>query len=300
MIDTSRPPFFILGAQRSGTTMLRLMLNNHSNLAVPHETGFIVSFYKKLNNYIPISDKENLERLVTDIGNSQHVKKGQHIKNKQNLLDMRTESYAELVDAIMTQCAHEAGKPRWGDKTPSYTADLDILWQIFPFCKYIHLIRDGRDVLLSQRKLSWGSKNTVRLAQEWRWKTTLCHKIGSVLPADCFLEVRYEDLVTNTEEVLRIICDFLGEPFDDSLLHYHENAESSVPSESLQWHKSSISAPDPSKLYAWKSDLALADRIIFEQVAGPALGLFNYEREKLHSTLSSKLKSFYYANFERW
>ena len=300
MLDTNRLPFFILGAQRSGTTMLRLMLNTHSNLAVPHETGFIVPFYQKLSNYMPLSDNSNLERIVSDIGNSKHVIKGKHIKNRQRLLSMQVESYADLVDAIMMQCAQEAGKQRWGDKTPSYTTDLDILWRLFPGCKFIHLVRDGRDVLLSQRKLSWGSKNTVRLAEDWRWKTTLCHKVGSVLPAGCFLEIRYEDLITNTEEKLRTICEFLGEPFEKSLLEYHVNAKSSVPSASLQWHENSIRPPDPDKLYAWKSKLSIADRVIFEQVAGPTLELFNYEIENLHSTLSSKTKALYYATIMRW
>jgi len=296
----NKPPFFILGAQRSGTTMLRLMLNNHPNLAVPHETGFIVPFYQNLSSYSPISDKKNLERLIDDISEFHHVKKGNLITDKSKICSYPIDSYSELVNAIMLECAYKSGKTRWGDKTPSYTSEFDVLWKIFPNCKYIHLVRDGRDVVLSQRRVSWGSKSMPRLAEEWQWKTTICHKIGSVLPDSCFLEIKYEDLVLKTQETLKQICDFLEEPYADSLLEYHKTAKSSVPSESLQWHRNSIKPPDPSKLYEWKNKLSLADRIIFEQVAGPTLELFGYEREHRSSNLISKIKNVYYANIVRW
>jgi hypothetical protein len=130
--------------------------------------------------------------------------------------------------------------------------------------------------------------------------TTICHKVGSVRGADYFLEIKYEDLVRDAEKILRRICEFLNEPFAAEMLSYHERAEDAVPQESLQWHLNSIRSPNPEKAYAWKRQLPLSDRIIFEQHAGDTLDLFGYEREGHASTLGSKLKNLYYALVARW
>lgn len=298
--SSRKTPFFVLGSQRSGTTMLRLMLNQHPHLCVPHETGFMTRFYREQHRYGDLSVPDNAARLLDAIARTPKIAKGGHILDREAILSRPIRAYPDLIDAIMDEYAKAQGKPRWGDKTPFYTLDIDILWTLFPGCKIIHLVRDGRDVLLSQRNISWCSNSVPRLAEDWRWKTTVCHKVGSVLGPAHFLELRYEDLVRDTEGALKAICRFLDEPFAPQMLHYHEHAPGAVPSDSLQWHRNSVKAPDPSKLYAWKRRLSPADRIIFEQNAGPALDLFGYERENHPSTLGSRLKNLYYALVVRW
>lgn len=295
-----KQPFFILGSQRSGTTMLRLMVNTHPNLAVPHETAFMTVFHPRLGDYGDLSQGENAARLLDDIARHPLVVRGGHITDKEAILSHPISNFPDLIDAIMTEYAKLKGKVRWGDKTPYYTPDIDILWHLFPNGKFIHLVRDGRDVALSLRNISWSSKSIPRLAEDWRWKTTVCHKVGSVLGPKHFLEMKYEDLVRDSEHCLRRICDFLDEPFAPEMLSYHQSARDVVPGESLQWHNSSVRAPDPDKLFAWKRELSLTDRIIFEQIAGSALDLFGYERENLGSSIGSKLKYLYYAVIVRW
>ncbi|MFQ5535272.1 MAG: sulfotransferase, partial [Sphingomonadales bacterium] len=207
--------------------------------------------------------------------------------------------FADLIDAIYREYAARFGKVRWGDKTPFYTPDIDILWNLFPGCRIIHLVRDGRDVAVSQRKIGWLSSSIPRLAEDWRWKTTVAHKVGSVLGED-FLEIRYEDLVVEPETVLRCICAFLGEEFDPEMLGYHDNAGDVVPADSLRWHRNSIRPPDPSKLGTWKIKMSRADRTIYEQIAGQALEEFGYEREYLASTFASRARALYFALIKRW
>ena len=295
-----KQPFFILGSQRSGTTMLRLMVNSHPRLAVPHETAFMTVFYPRLGDYGDLSQRENAARLLDDISRHPLVVRGRHIADREAILAYPISNFPDLIDAIMTEYAKAQGKSRWGDKTPYYTPDIDILWRLFPNSKFIHLVRDGRDVALSLRGISWSSRSIPRLAEDWRWKTTLCHKVGSVLGPDRFLEMKYEDLVRSSESCLRRICDFLDEPFAPEMLSYHESAREVVPGESLQWHGNSVRPPDPNKLFAWKREFSLADRTIFEKVAGSALDLFGYERENLQSSIASKLKNLYYAAIVRW
>ena len=292
-------PFFVVGAQRSGTTMLRLMLNNHPRLAVPFESGFIPIFFQRLGEYGDLAQSGNVERLLHDICAHPKVEKGHLVPDAGAVLSRRIATYRDLVDAIFTEYAARKGKPRWGDKTPAYITELEILVQIFPSCRLIHMVRDGRDVALSLGGISWGSRHIPRVAEDWRWKTVVAHKIGTVL-GERFLEVRFEDIVENPERELRRICGFLGEPFDPAVLDYADNAEAEMPADSMQWHRTSTSPPDPEKVYEWKRRMPVADRILFEAVAGDALDLFGYELERRAPTVGSRIKALYYAAVQRW
>ena len=293
-------PFFIVGARRSGTTMLRLMLNNHPNLSVPFETGFIPVFYQKLADYGDLKVRDNLARLLRDISEFPLVRKGGIIQDEEAILSRPIVSYTDLVNAIFKVDAERKGKRRWGDKTPGYITEVDRLWKVFPGCYIVHLVRDGRDVALSLRTMEgWGSTHIPKVAQDWRWETTLVHKIGAIL-GEHYLEVRYEDLVLNPDGILRRICTFLNEPFHQDMLAFHVTAEREMPRESMKWHKNSVKPPDPGKVYMWKQQMSLADRILFEQISGPALEIFGYERENRHSTWGSRLKKIYYYTVVRW
>jgi hypothetical protein len=295
-----KPPFFILGAQRSGTTMLRLMLNRHPEIAVPHESKFILAFFPHLDRYGDLRESPNRERLLEAIENHPAVRAGGLVPDRAAVLCHSVGTYAELVDAIMTEKARSMGKKRWGDKTPFYTPDIDSLWRIFPDARIVHLVRDGRDVAVSQRKVEWLSSSLPRLAMDWRWKVAICHKVGAVRGSSYFLEVMFEELVHAPEPVLRRICEFLDEPFDPAMLLYSETAAREVPADSIRWHKSSVRPPDESKIGVWRTEMSKSDRIIFEQVAGDALELFGYPREGHSSTWASKLKNLYYSVVVRW
>jgi hypothetical protein len=292
-------PFFIVGMQRSGTTMLRLMLNAHRSLAVPFESGFIPSVYKDLPKYGDLSIRENAAACLTDICQRDMPKRGKLIEDPERVLAHQIEGYADLVRAIFEEYAKRRGKPRWGDKTPTHVVDLDLLWKLFPSCRVIHVVRDGRDVAVSLLTTEWGSNNLLKIADDWRWKTLLGHKLGALL-GEQYLEIRYEDLVLNTEHILRQICSFLQEPYDENMLLYHMSAESEMPSESLKWHRTSVTRPDPNKIGMWKHRMSLSDRILFEQVAGDELQLFGYQREKHPPTIRSKIKKAYYCFWNRY
>ncbi len=193
----------------------------------------------------------------------------------------------------------ERQKSRWGDKTPFYISDLDVLRRVFPHCRVVHLIRDGRDVAVSQRKVSWASSNSVRIAEDWLWKVTLAHKIGNVM-GDDYLEIRYEDLILETERTLREICDFLEVSFTDAMLSYHRDGANRMPAKSMAWHGSSVSAPDITKVQGWKRRMSVSDRILFEEVAGDMLEQFGYERERRPKTVGSRVKGLYYSVLKRW
>lgn len=293
-------PTFIIGSQRSGTTMFRLMLNNHPEIAVPHETAFITVFYHLLDKYGTLEEPQNVRKLLEDISQHHLVKRGNLISSLDDVMKHAPTSYPELIEAIFTEYRLRHGKKYWCDKTPFYTEDIDLLNAIFPQARFIHLVRDGRDVSLSQKNISWLPSSTPAIAAQWKWKTMLCRKIGRVLGADRFLEIKYEDLVMHTEETLNKVCEFLKVEYSEQMLGYADNAEKVVPSESIQWHKNSVKLPDPSKVYEWRNRMSRSDRVIFEQIAGEALDEFGYEREQLKPDFMSRAKKLYFAAFQRY
>lgn len=290
-------PFFIVGAQRSGTTMLRLMLNAHPRLAIPFESAFLGA-YETLGDRAldsPAAAAHALELLAED----PWTKKGGIIADRERVLAHPIRSYADLLRAVFGEYARGRGKPRWGIKTPGYVEHLDALWKLFPGCLIVHIVRDGRDVALSLKRVSWGSSHIPRVAEDWKWKTLLGRKMGAMI-GEHYLEVRYEDLVRAPEPVLRRICAFLGEDYDPAMLEYHRDARAEMPEQSLRWHRSSVSRPDPNKVFAWKREMPVVDQMLFEDIAGAALETFGYERLRRAPTLASRLRRVYYAAVKRW
>jgi hypothetical protein len=150
-------------------------------------------------------------------------------------------------------------------------------------------------VLLSRRQIKWGGKNTLKIANDWRWQVMIGRKLGSMI-GEQYLEVRYEDLVADTEQELRRVCAFVGEAFDTSMLRYHENAVGEMPTDSLAWHSKSVTAPDASKMLAWKKLLPPSEPILFQEIAGDALREFGYELLPGGSRrIETKLRRAYYA-----
>ena len=234
--QNQQAPIFVVGGQRSGTTMLRLMLNSHPHIAIPFESDFIPRFYRRLAEYGDLSSEKNVSRLLDDIAERPFVKRGKLVQDKEAILARYPRTYPDLIRAIYEVYAENEGKCRWGDKDPSYVTELNVLWKLFPNCRIVHIVRDGRDVAISLRELEWGSKNLFKLARDWKWQVTLGHKMGEMLAPEYYIEIRYEDLVLAPEQTLRRICYFIGESYFPEMLSYHETATAIMPLDSLKYH----------------------------------------------------------------
>lgn len=291
-----RKPFFVVGVQRSGTTVLRLMLNKHPRIAVPFETDFL-QILPLAESIGPLGERANQRVVLEALAKEPFTAKGEILTDVEAVLRHRAGSFGELLAAVFDEWCKARGKPRWGVKTPGYVTEMDTLALHFPEALFIHIVRDGRDVLLSNKGLSWGSKRLPRVARDWRFKALLGRKMGRMLGEERYLELRYEDLIRTPRDELRRICAFLGEDYDPMMLTYHEDAEREMPATSLQWHRSSVSRPDASKVFAWQRQMSLADAILFDEYAGDALALFGYERVQRSPTLLTRLKHTYYTAF---
>lgn len=278
--------------------MFRLMLNSHPNLAVPFESAFL-RVHDRLAEFGDLREHAAQKLALQALSEERMTHKGGIIEEPEAILSHHIESFADLMSAALVEYTRRQGKQRWGIKTPDYLAQMDRLWQLFPGCRFIHLIRDGRDVALSLRSVSWGSSHMPTLAADWHRIVTLGYKMGAMIGAH-YLEVRYEDLILDPTQVLMRVCAFLEEPYHDSMLSYHLTGEQEMPVDSMQWHASSVTPPMAEKVFAWKSYLSVADQILFEEIAGPTLERFGYELCGHEATLRSRVKRFYYDFLKRW
>lgn len=202
MAADAPPPIFIVGCQRSGTTLLRLILDSHGRISCGPETRFLKDFARITG--------ENWQRL-------------RHYGFPKEYWH---EKVATFFDSIQTDYARRRGKVRWADKTPLYALSLDYLTTVFPTCQVVHVIRDGRDVVASHRD-RWGYWSAVKAVEKWPRYIHAARRVGADLPSDRYYEVRYEDLVADTEGTMRSLLAFLGEPWDRAVLE-HEKARHDV------------------------------------------------------------------------
>jgi hypothetical protein len=203
MQSSRRAPIFVVGCQRSGTTLLRLILDAHPNISCGPETRFLADLahvtgasWKRLSQY-------------------GFPKRYWH------------QQVAAMFDAIKSDYASRAGKTRWADKTPRYALSLDFIDRLFPTCQVIHVIRDGRDVVASHRD-RWGYVAALKAVRKWPRYVHTAREAGAGLTPDRYHEVRYEDLVSEPEKTLRVLLDFLDEPWDPAVLS-HDRKPHDVP-----------------------------------------------------------------------
>ena len=285
------PMPFIVGVPRSGTTLLRLMLDAHPDLAIPSETGFIPALLKARGDggltaegfvatLASFPTWEDFDLRPEDL--------------RAAVAALRPFETGEALRAFYRLYAARFGKPRYGDKTPNYALIIDRIESLLPEARFVHVIRDGRDVALSVRGL-WFSpgQDMESLARDWRDRIRKTRDLGR--RCRHYLEVRFESLILESGPTLRRICGFLDLPYDARLERYHETAPERLQEfkdrrradgsvvitkeERLQNQALSARPPEPAEIGRFKRDMSPAERARFESVAGGLLKDLGYETE---------------------
>ncbi|MFV2019067.1 sulfotransferase family protein [Micromonospora sp. LOL_023] len=192
---TRTAPIFLVGCQRSGTTFLRLVLDSHSRISCGPETRFLPDLRRIVG-----SDWERLSRFGFP---------------REDWL----RRIADFFGGVHADYAQGRGKARWADKTPLYAISLDFVTEVFPDAQIVHVIRDGRDVVVSHRK-RFGYWSAVKCVVKWPRYIRTARAVGATLPADRYHELRYEDAVHEPEKSMRALFEFLGEPWEEGVLDY--------------------------------------------------------------------------------
>ncbi|CAN5699222.1 sulfotransferase [soil metagenome] len=281
----SGPPFFVVGSARSGTTLLRLMLNAHPDVAVPPESRFITELYTE--------EEVDAEATLRALGD--HHRFGAW---ELSLDDVRRElgrtgtvRFVDVISAAYRAYTKAHGKTRWGDKTPRYVEHIPLISGLFPDARFVHLVRDGRNVALSYADVPFGPKTVGQVAELWGGRVAAGIAAGRRLGGDRYLEVRYERLTEagQTESQLQELCDFLLLPFDPKMLEYTEQARSAVLDRATQYNPH-IKEGVRSHVRSWESSMPDEHIEIFEAVAGEVLSQLGYERRFPHPGRMARAK----------
>ena len=218
-----KEPIFIVGVPRSGTTLLRMMLNSHSKIAIAPETHFFRFFWANRDKYGDLKKEENFKKLWNDLVRCkyfQDLKLKDTQKIYRSLLNHEQRDYKNIFEKLCKEYAKQNNKLRWGEKTPGHLEYLEIILSFFPSAKIIHIIRDPRDVALSYKKVPWGVNDVFSVARLWNRYMNIFKNFKNKNKSN-FLEVKYEDLVIKAKDILQTICAFIGEEFEEQMLSFH-------------------------------------------------------------------------------
>lgn len=300
------PYLFIVGCPRSGTTMLERMVNAHPDIAIIHETHWITQFFKKQigldqSGFVNLKLIDALTRHHRfPLLNTTRDELEQILKDRDGAT-----GYADFVARIFDNYGKKAGKKWVGDKTTGgYLRNLKLLHRLFPVARFVHLIRDGRNVCLSMlnwkksdraagRLAIWNDDPVATTALWWQWHIHKGLKNAARIPANLYQEIRYESLVIDPENVCRQLCTFADVPYHDAMINFHQGKTLEGPG--LTANRAWL--PPTPNLRDWTTQLARDDIEMFEAIAGETLADLGYPL--MFESISGEVKN-KAARFQIW
>jgi hypothetical protein len=286
------PYVFIVGCPRSGTTLLQRMVDAHPEVAITRQSRFIPNYYEKRKGLTPEGyvTAEVVDRLI-------EKRRFKNLEIGREGLESLAGSgeqvpFESFVTGIFDHYGAARGKGLVGDKTPRYVRSIPTLHELWPETKFVHLIRDGRDVCLSMMNWkkadssagqfsAWKEDRVSTGALWWELNVRLGRQDGGSLAPKLYHEVRYEELVSEPEATCETLCSFLGLPYDDAMLKFHEGREKSDPDLDAKrgWR------PVTTGLRTWESEMPPEEVERFEVAAGDLLDELRYPRAVPHPSL---------------
>jgi hypothetical protein len=270
--NPSSAPFFIVGSARSGTTLLRLMLNAHPEVAVPSESRFVVEFWEG-------RDEVDVDRFLKKLA-AYHLFAHWQVPIdavRTEIGDVASCRYSDAVAAAYRAFARAHGKSRWGDKTPRYVEHIPFLAGLFPGARFVHMMRDGRNVALSYANVPFGPKTVARAARLWARRVEVGIRDGRALPQGHYLELTYERLIADSESEIGSLCSFLDLKFDPGMLDHTERARDVILDRARKYNPLITQRPGAGAS-DWTRAMKPSHVKVFEAVAGNALDTAGYER----------------------
>ncbi len=278
MTISAERPIFIVGAARSGTTLLRFMLCGHPRIYIPPQSDFIPRLFHSRPRD-PMTRRQAI-RAVSVIFSSRPFIKDWRAERPDaaafvdSLPDLRP---GTLLDTLYGQYARRHEAERWGDKTPTYTGYMDLIAEIFPTAQFIHIIRDGRDVALSTIQAYRKDIFYVDMyfaARSWKERVQKALASATRLGPDRYYELRYEQLTANPEARLREICEFLGETFVPAMTEPQKLARERLSAKNV--HAAVRHPPTTSSVGRFRREMSEADQRLVQAVAGDLLDELGY------------------------
>ncbi len=260
-------PFFVVGCGRSGTTLLRSMLDSHPLVGVPLESLFIID-YLSTRRPMPVLRKLlPREYELTEWGLN---------CSAEDLADCG--SAAEMIGRLHRLYLQAHGKCRWGQKTPRFVRYGELLRAQFPGARFVHMVRDPRAVASSLVRSQVHRSTLLHASERWLTDVSAGLELERHHP-DEVLRLRYEALVADPEAELKRVCEFLDLEFVDSMLRFHERAPDAYGSYYQQIHSRLAQPVSTRSTEAWRNHLDARDIAMVESICAPQMESLDYRPE---------------------
>ena len=242
MTKKNTTPFFVVGTQRSGTTLLCRMLSAHPNLFTINEIG-------------------GIQQILPSV------------KNGSEAYDIIDRHFESKKHAKIQEVLNREGKVRWGLKEPALTYCLEEIKSYFPESKIIFIVRDGRAVANSYLQVKWGVANIYAAGERWKREIEIQRMFWEANPDICW-HLKYEDLLANPAKELESISSFLNEVYSPLMLAYNKKPEKIIKLKSA--NENAFRQIDRNIETKWKKELSEFQVRVFESIAGEQLKEFGY------------------------
>ena len=279
MAEAQERPFFIVCSPRSGSTLLRLVLDAHPRLSVPPPAWLFHYIYPYLYSYGDLAVEENVRVMIEEaLATPTIVEWPIQPSVEEVRAEMYSTSFAEMYAALHRLYARRQGKDRWGEKTPRDCFFMSEIKLMFPGAKFIHILRDGRDTAIDISDSILWPNSLYAAALMWRDCVLAAESEGKTFDPDSFMTIKYEDLCTDPRVTLDRLCGFLGEEFSPFMLAHNET------SSTHEWAKEAIHAKTARPICTdfvgmYKQRMRPNDRAVIESLIGDTIAAFGYPLE---------------------
>ncbi|TGB01691.1 sulfotransferase family protein [Halobacillus salinus] len=274
-------PFFVIGSGRSGNTLLRTMLTKDDSIVIPPESFVLGEVIRKFKMY-RFMEWEDLCGVFCSVFERHHgfsmwgidlqpfyqkaIRLPAEERNLETLLNLFYMHYASVKKPEAT---------RWGDKTPINTFSLGPINQVYKQSQFIHIIRDGRDVVNSY--VNAGLYDDVdKAARRWNLSIDIARNFGRKVGHERYHEVHYEDLVRYPEREMRQICSFLGLEFKEDMLDNNKGLDQLGDAD--QAHHTNLHKPiNDSSIGKWKRQMSEPDQVKVQELCSTRLQQLQYQ-----------------------
>ncbi len=288
-------PIFIVGAPRSGTTLLSRILDSHPSLGIADEIIYFDIILQARSVVPELDTPERIERFFELLPRMDHVRYWQGLDEvlaevKRRLLAEDTPGYPRFYLLVMQVYAEQRGAARFGEKTPWNVRHMDEIVALFPEARIVHIVRDPRAQIASRRKLPRASRDVVTMAVKWKLDVEAAARFadGPNATPENYMELRYEDLVAGLEPQIRRVCEFLREPFHTNMLTFHR--EQDVMFKDQPWKEGVFRPVHTDSLQAWRKELTPSQARIVEIVCGAEMHRHGYAADSGGSALGAAVR----------
>jgi hypothetical protein len=186
------------------------------------------------------------------------------------------DAYRFVAEAPYVAYAAKHGKPGWADKTPHYVHHIDHLRRVWPRARFVVLVRDGRDVALSLKRMPFGPNNAWAAAQWWARGIRAGQRAAEQHPG-AVLTVRYEDITSDPATHVPRVCEFFGIAYQDDMLALEKVDRSKIVPDQASWFPTIFEGITTRAVGMWRTEMSERDQRIFSALAGDELGALGYE-----------------------